>query len=98
MDEVKTSVSFRSSSRQWGIGRGLQVGYLSFGIGFKVCASLRVPSGAKREVSSTPKTVVLIVRRLAIGVQWRERAVLSRSIDLCLNRASFYFILNPVKE
>ena len=56
---MKTSVIFRSSSRQWGIGRGWQVGYFSFGISLEVCASIRVPSGVKREVSSTPKTVVL---------------------------------------
>ena len=41
------------------MGRGLQVGYLFDGMGLDVCVSMSEPSGVNREVSSTPKTVVL---------------------------------------
>lgn len=41
------------------MGRGLQVGYLFEGMALDVCVSMSEASGANREVSSTPKTVVL---------------------------------------
>jgi hypothetical protein len=50
-------LTFRSPSRQLGIGRGFAVLYLFFAIGFPVAVSTRLPSGANREVSSTPNTV-----------------------------------------
>ena len=41
------------------MGRGLQVGYLLECMGLDVCISMSEPSKVNREVSSTPKTVVL---------------------------------------
>jgi hypothetical protein len=49
--------TLRRMSRQLGMGRGRAVLYLFFAIGFPVVVSTRLPSGAKREVSSTPNTV-----------------------------------------
>ena len=64
-ESLADGLTLRRASRHCGMGLGRQPLYRSAGAGLAVAASTTSPDSVKRDVSSTPKTVVLKYHSLA---------------------------------